>query len=123
MSNARRYFRKSILRRHLNTHGLACQNLREKSHPWFLAPAEAGTLATAGALVFSVSNDGNFFALDAETSKPLWETCGGGTDCTTNPITYAIDGEQWILFPSDIAFIAFPLALRELLGFRLRRKK
>ena len=37
------------------------------------SPSWVGTLATAGGLVFSGTDEGNFFALDAVTGKPLWE--------------------------------------------------
>jgi len=32
----------------------------------------AGTVATAGGLVFSADDDGNLIAFDARTGKPLW---------------------------------------------------
>jgi alcohol dehydrogenase (cytochrome c) len=37
------------------------------------SPSWVGTLATAGGVVFSGSDEGNFYALDAETGKPLWD--------------------------------------------------
>ncbi len=42
-------------------------------------PATAGILSTAGGLVFSGSDEGNFFALDSATGKPLWEFQTGGS--------------------------------------------
>ena len=59
------------------------------SAPW------AGVLATAGGLVFSGSDEGNFFALDAKTGKPLWEFQSGGR-IAANPISFAVDGKQYI---------------------------
>jgi len=35
------------------------------------APATGGLLSTAGGLLFSLARDGPFFALDAESGKPL----------------------------------------------------
>ena len=46
------------------------------THVWDFelpSPSWAGVMATAGGLVFSGSNEGNFFALDAKTGKPLWQ--------------------------------------------------
>jgi alcohol dehydrogenase (cytochrome c) len=74
-----------------------------------LAPAEVSTLATAGGLVFSVSNEGNFFALDAETGKLLWEFTVGGMTAESNPITYAVDGKQYVIGASGNCFVAFSL--------------
>ena len=45
--------------------GEAAWDFRLPSPPW------AGVMATAGGLVFGGSNEGNFFALDATTGKPL----------------------------------------------------
>jgi alcohol dehydrogenase (cytochrome c) len=74
-----------------------------------LAPAEVSTLATAGGLVFSASNEGNFFALDAATGKLLWDFAAGGGNCTANPVTYATGGKQYVLFSAGNAFVAFSL--------------
>src|SRR6266478_6336770 len=41
-------------------------------------PTWAGVMATAGGLVFSGSNEGNFFALDAKSGKPLGQFQTGG---------------------------------------------
>ncbi|HTZ99495.1 MAG TPA: PQQ-dependent dehydrogenase, methanol/ethanol family [Candidatus Aquilonibacter sp.] len=73
------------------------------------APAEASTLATAGGLVFAVSNEGNFFALDATTGKLLWEFTVGGSDAESNPITYAVDGKQYLICAAGTTFVAFAL--------------
>ena len=74
-----------------------------------MAPTEVSTLATAGGLVFSGSNEGDFFALNAETGRLLWEFTAGGSDCEANPITYEVGGKQYVLFASGNAFVAFSL--------------
>lgn len=74
-----------------------------------LGPAEVSTLATAGGLVLSVSDEGNFFALDAETGKLLWEFTIGGTAAESNPITYEVDGKQYVITASGTCFVAFAL--------------
>jgi PQQ-dependent dehydrogenase (methanol/ethanol family) len=54
-----------------------------------------GLLATAGGLVFGGGADGTFAAYDARTGEQLWKI-----DLTTGilapPVSYAIDGEQYI---------------------------
>ena len=47
----------------------------------------AGTLATAGHLVFTANDSGMLMALDPATGKTLWHTYGGGGS-TTAPMTY-----------------------------------
>ena len=54
-----------------------------------------GTLATAGQLVFQGSGDGRFSAFDAQNGKERWGV-DVGIDVMAPPITYAIDGEQYI---------------------------
>jgi alcohol dehydrogenase (cytochrome c) len=59
------------------------------------SPTWAGVMATAGDLVFSGSNEGNFFALDAATGKPLWQFQTGG-QIRSGPISFVADGQQRI---------------------------
>ena len=42
-----------------------------------LTPPWNGVMATAGGLVFGASNEGNLFALDAETGASLWDLQAG----------------------------------------------
>ncbi|MBZ5694087.1 MAG: PQQ-dependent dehydrogenase, methanol/ethanol family [Acidobacteriia bacterium] len=74
-----------------------------------LAPAETSTLATAGGLVFAVSDEGNFFALDAANGKLLWQFTVGGTSAESNPITYEVDGKQYLIGAAGNCFVAFSL--------------
>lgn len=73
-----------------------------------LSPAWVGTLATAGGLVFSGSDEGNLFALDAETGKPLWNFYMGH-EIRSNPITYEVDGKQYVFETAGNAYVAFAL--------------
>lgn len=73
-----------------------------QSPPW------SGVLSTAGGLVFSGSMEGNFYALDALTGKPLWEFQTGGT-MYTNPMSFAVDGQQRIVVTSGHALFVFGL--------------
>jgi alcohol dehydrogenase (cytochrome c) len=54
-----------------------------------------GTLATAGNLVFCADAEGNFFALNATTGEPLWHVQLGNS-VRANPITYEVDGKQYV---------------------------
>jgi alcohol dehydrogenase (cytochrome c) len=63
-------------------------------------PPWAGVLSTAGGLVFSGSDEGNFYALDARTGKPLWDFQTGG-QIIANPISFNIDGHQHIAIVAD----------------------
>jgi alcohol dehydrogenase (cytochrome c) len=73
-----------------------------RSAPW------AGVLATAGGLVFSGSDEGNFFALDAKTGKPLWEMQTGGP-IAANPISFTLDGKQCVAIAADRVLYVFGL--------------
>ncbi len=71
-------------------------------------PAWSGVLATAGGLVFCGANEGNFFALDAATGKPLWDFQTGGV-VVANPISFLIDGKQHVAIAAGQALFVFGL--------------
>jgi len=73
-----------------------------------LSPAWVPVLSTAGGLVFSGTDEGNFFALDAETGKPLWDIQMGHS-ARSNPISYEVDGKQYIFVTAGNTYIAFSL--------------
>ncbi|HSF14267.1 MAG TPA: PQQ-dependent dehydrogenase, methanol/ethanol family [Vicinamibacteria bacterium] len=73
-----------------------------------LTPPWAGVLSTAGDLVFAGSEEGNFFALDANTGEPLWQFQTGG-DVRANPIAFEIDGKQHIGVAAGRAIFVFGL--------------
>ena len=54
-----------------------------------------GPLTTASDLLFIGQFDGNFVALDAETGKELWRF-QTGAGISAAPITYTINGEQYV---------------------------
>jgi alcohol dehydrogenase (cytochrome c) len=70
--------------------------------PW------AGTLSTSGGLVFSGDEDGYLMAFDARTGKNLW-SFNTGNRLVTSPITYMVNGKQYIALPSGAALLAFAL--------------
>ena len=73
-----------------------------------LAPAWVPVLSTAGGLVFCGSDEGNFFALDADNGKPLWNIQLGNA-LRANPITYAVDGKQYVVGEAGNAVSVFSL--------------
>jgi quinohemoprotein ethanol dehydrogenase len=54
-----------------------------------------GTLATAGNLVFQGTAAGEFFAYRATTGEKLW-SAWAGTGIVAPPVTYEIDGRQYV---------------------------
>jgi alcohol dehydrogenase (cytochrome c) len=67
-----------------------------------------GVLATAGNLVFSADAEGNFFALNATTGENLWHI-NLGSALRSNPMTYAVDGHQYIADSSGNSLFVFDL--------------
>ena len=58
-------------------------------------PNYGGVLATAGNLVFIGQVDGTLYAYDARTLQEVW-TFNTGTGINAPPITYAVNGKQYI---------------------------
>jgi alcohol dehydrogenase (cytochrome c) len=72
------------------------------SAPW------SGVLATAGGLVFSGSDEGNFYALDARSGKPLWDF-QTGAPVQSNPVSFNIDGRQHVAVAAGRVLYVFGL--------------
>jgi alcohol dehydrogenase (cytochrome c) len=68
----------------------------------------SGMLATAGGLVFTGDAQGYLIALDARTGKVLWKFQTGGS-VSAPPITYALNGKQYIAVASGGSMLAFAL--------------
>jgi alcohol dehydrogenase (cytochrome c) len=62
---------------------------------WQTSMGAAGILTTATDLLFTGGREGNLVALDARNGSLLWKTALGGP-LIMNPITYAVDGKQYI---------------------------
>lgn len=56
-----------------------------------------GTLSTAGNLVFQGTADGRVVAYAADSGKKLWES-PANTGVMAAPVTYSVDGEQYVSF-------------------------
>jgi alcohol dehydrogenase (cytochrome c) len=73
-------------------------------------PAEmwAGTVSTAGGLVFSGDDDGNLVAFDAKTGKDLWHFSMGNT-LYASPMTYEVGGKQYVTIATASDLFTFAL--------------
>jgi alcohol dehydrogenase (cytochrome c) len=71
---------------------------------------DSGILTTASDLLFTGGREGYFHALDAKTGELLWKASLGG-QIVMGPITYAIEGKQYVSVISGNSLVTF--ALRE----------
>jgi acido-empty-quinoprotein group A len=71
----------------------------------------AGILTTAGHLLFSADNSENLLALDPASGKTLWHLNMGGP-LLASPMTYQLDGRQYLLIPVLDVLYAFALPER-----------
>jgi len=72
------------------------------------AMAESGVLTTASDVLFSGGRDGAFFALDARNGKLLWQT-NLGPSVAAGPITYAVNGKQFVSIMVGSSLFTFGL--------------
>jgi alcohol dehydrogenase (cytochrome c) len=70
--------------------------------------AWGGLIATAGGLVFFGNDDGAFTAVDARSGQPLWHFQLGAR-WHSSPMTYTVDGRQFIAVAVNSSIIAFGL--------------
>jgi acido-empty-quinoprotein group A len=68
----------------------------------------AGILTTDGKLLFTADTSANLMALDPSTGKTLWHVPVGG-NMVASPMTYQIDGRQYLLTPIQDIMIAWAL--------------
>jgi alcohol dehydrogenase (cytochrome c) len=68
----------------------------------------AGVMTTATGLTFSGDVHGNFLALDTSTGKTLWHA-GSGGPISTSPISYLLNGRQYLLNSSGGVVFAWAL--------------
>jgi alcohol dehydrogenase (cytochrome c) len=67
-----------------------------------------GLLSTSGGLVFGGAEEGNFYALDAETGKSLWDLQLGGA-VRSPPVSFVIDGKQRVAVTAGTSLFVFGL--------------
>jgi alcohol dehydrogenase (cytochrome c) len=70
--------------------------------------SSGGTMTTAGSLVFFGDDAESFEAVDALTGKPLWHFTTGQT-FTASPMSYAVDGKQYVAIASGDNVFSFSL--------------
>jgi alcohol dehydrogenase (cytochrome c) len=68
----------------------------------------AGVLTTDSGLTFSGDALGNFLALDSSDGKTLWHA-GSGARIQSSPISYELDGRQFLLTSSGTVLFAWAL--------------
>ena len=72
----------------------------------------AGTVSTAGGVVFSGDDDGNLVAVDAKTGKDLWHFATGHS-LFASPVTYMVGGKQYVTIATESDIFTFRLFDRE----------
>jgi alcohol dehydrogenase (cytochrome c) len=68
----------------------------------------AGTVSTAGGVVFFGDDDGQLVAVDSKTGKHLWNFYMGQM-LTASPITYRVDGKQYVSISAATSVFTFGL--------------
>jgi alcohol dehydrogenase (cytochrome c) len=57
---------------------------------------------------FGGSNEGNVFALDARTGRPLWDFQTGGA-VGANPVSFTVDGRPYVAIAASRVLYVFGL--------------
>ena len=70
--------------------------------------SDAGILTTGSDVLFSGNREGYFFALNARTGKELWKRYLG-LQVAASPITYTVDGVQYVSVAAGHAIFTFGL--------------
>lgn len=73
---------------------------------------ESGILTTASNLLFSGGREGYFYALDARSGAILWRATVGGV-VTSGPMTYSVDGRQYVAVAAGNSLFSYALRLRD----------
>ena len=69
---------------------------------------DSGILTTASDMLFTGNREGYFLALDARNGNLLWKLNTGG-QISSSPITYRVDGQQYVAMGSGHAVFVFGL--------------
>jgi len=69
---------------------------------------DSGVLTTASDVLFTGGREGYFQAIDARNGQLLWKTNLGG-QVAAGPITYQVDGKQYVAIAAGHAMFAFAL--------------
>ena len=69
---------------------------------------DSGILTTASDVLFTGGREGYFQALDARTGTLLWKA-NLGAQIVNGPITYEVDGRQYVATISGLSLCVFGL--------------
>ena len=72
----------------------------------------AGLVSTASGLIFAGDDQGTFAALNAHTGEPLWHF-NTNQRISASPITYAVNGRQYVAVAAGVNVVAFRLPLAD----------
>jgi alcohol dehydrogenase (cytochrome c) len=81
-------------------------NLSDQTEMWQYRqrpPVTSSTLPTGGGLVFVGSLDRKFMAFDDETGEKLWESGRLSNSLESFPVTYMVDGKQYVAITANFA--------------------
>ena len=84
---------------------------RTGQHKWKFTQydvTDSGILTTASDLLFTGGREGYFHALDARTGSLLWKVNLGG-QIVNGPMTYQVDGKQYVAVISGNSLLTFAL--------------
>lgn len=82
------------------------------SYPQVGREGDAGAMSTAGGLVFFGDTADSFEAVDARSGAPLWHF-NTGQALTASPMTYALDGVQYVAIAAGSDVFSFALPAQE----------
>ena len=68
----------------------------------------AGLTGTVTGVLFAGDDDGHLIAIEAKTGKHLWHY-QTGDGITASPITFAIDGKQYVSIANATSIVTFGL--------------
>ena len=70
---------------------------------------DSGILTTAADLLFTGGREGYLYALDARNGSLLWKAIVGG-QMAAGPMTYGVDGKQYVAIAAGNSLFAFGLS-------------
>jgi alcohol dehydrogenase (cytochrome c) len=82
--------------------------MKRWTHRLSAQSTETGVLTTASDMLFSGARDGSFFALDARNGRLLWQT-NLGPSVAAGPMTYAVNGKQYVSVMAGNGMFTFGL--------------
>jgi outer membrane protein assembly factor BamB len=69
----------------------------------------SGVLATAGGILFFGNPTGDLVAVNARNGKALWHFKTNGPNRAASPMTYMVDGQQYVAYAVGANILCFSL--------------